>query len=184
MDAFEVGLVDDRRFAKERGHVARADFVHAGRGLDRSDREIEHRFAFAVRRRMMMELEKTLSSGKVGALILEDYAKGLFSKNFMQSIVDYAAEKGIMTTLDPHPNNAFNVKVAHSYWFYRKLAQKYKVTYLVGVDDVLKGHPDIVEAWRESLTDLQQKETNAYRRRILRRKDVKESANVDRGQIR
>ena len=33
---------------------------------------------------------------------------------------------------------------------------------------LLKGHPDIVEAWRESLTDLQQKETNGYRKRVLK----------------
>ena len=76
----------------------------------RVDYEETSSVSFALRRRMMAELEKTLTTGKVGALILEDYAKGLFSKNFMQSIVDYATEKGIMTTLDPHPNNAFNVK--------------------------------------------------------------------------
>ena len=33
---------------------------------------------------------------------------------------------------------------------------------------LLKGHPDIVEAWRESLADLQQKETNRYRKRALK----------------
>lgn len=43
-----------------------------------------------------------------------------------------------------------------------------KIYKLCDKKSLLKGHPDIVEAWRESLTDLQQRETNAYRRRILK----------------
>ena len=33
--------------------------------------------------------------------------------------------------------------------------------------EALKDHPEVVEAWKESLKDLQLLETNKYRKRIL-----------------
>ena len=62
------------------------------------------------RRVLRRRIEELVSSGKVGCVILEDYAKGLFGKDFMQSIVNCARKHGVMTMLDPHPTDAFNVK--------------------------------------------------------------------------
>lgn len=75
----------------------------------RIDYEKTDSISSAVRRKMRMKLEKAVQGG-MKALILEDYAKGIFSRDFMQNIVNYANEYGVITTLDPHPNNAFNVK--------------------------------------------------------------------------
>ena len=76
----------------------------------RVDYEETEPVSVSIRRRMRKVVEERLSSQRFGALILEDYAKGLLGKDFMQEIIDFASLQGIMTTLDPHPNNAFNVK--------------------------------------------------------------------------
>ena len=62
------------------------------------------------RRMLRSRIEEEIASGKVGALILEDYAKGLFGKDFMQAIVNCARQHGVITMLDPHPTDSFNVK--------------------------------------------------------------------------
>lgn len=63
-----------------------------------------------IRRKLRECIEEMLANGKVGGLILEDYAKGVFGRDFMQSIVNCARKNGVLTSLDPHPNDAFNVK--------------------------------------------------------------------------
>ncbi len=62
------------------------------------------------RRMLRSRIESEIASGNVGAVILEDYAKGLFGKDFMQAIVNCAREHGVITMLDPHPTDSFNVK--------------------------------------------------------------------------
>ena len=62
------------------------------------------------RRLLRKRIEELITSGTIGSVILEDYAKGLFGKGFMQSIVTCARKHGVMTMLDPHPTDAFNVK--------------------------------------------------------------------------
>lgn len=76
----------------------------------RIDQEQTDAISPAQRHALRKNLEKSLDERHIDALILEDYAKGVFGKDFMQGIVNYAASKGIITTLDPHPNNAYNVK--------------------------------------------------------------------------
>lgn len=55
-------------------------------------------------------LRTEIESGHCAALIFEDYAKGLLTADFIQSLVDLAQSRGIPTALDPHPCHAFNVK--------------------------------------------------------------------------
>jgi len=62
------------------------------------------------RRVLRKRIEELVAGGKVGCVILEDYAKGLFGKDFMQSIVTCARNHGVMSMLDPHPSDPFNVK--------------------------------------------------------------------------
>lgn len=75
---------------------------------------IDHEDTSAVtrqsRRRLRELLEQKLANHELDALILEDYAKGIFGRDFMQGIVNLASSYGVWTTLDPHPNNVFNVK--------------------------------------------------------------------------
>jgi D-beta-D-heptose 7-phosphate kinase/D-beta-D-heptose 1-phosphate adenosyltransferase len=66
-----------------------------------------------VRRALLRRLERLLTGGAIGALILEDYAKGLFGRQFMRQVIALAQSRGVMTTLDPHPSNNFNAKGLH-----------------------------------------------------------------------
>ncbi len=76
----------------------------------RIDREQAAPVSGVVRRKLREAVEEALCHGRVGGLVLEDYSKGVFGKGFMQAVASYAADHGIVTALDPHPNNCFNVK--------------------------------------------------------------------------
>ena len=43
-------------------------------------------------------------------LILEDYAKGIFTPYFMAEVVRIAQKQGVAVALDPHPTHPFDVK--------------------------------------------------------------------------
>lgn len=76
----------------------------------RIDRECHHPIIPILREQLLHALRKTLQQQKVGALILEDYAKGIFDQDFMQAACDLASQAGIFTTLDPHPSHNFTAR--------------------------------------------------------------------------
>ena len=76
----------------------------------RVDREQPGRVTAALRERVLSVLSRQLADGEIAALILEDYAKGLFDCAFMEKIVALAARHNVFVTLDPHPAHAFNVR--------------------------------------------------------------------------
>ncbi|HOG50094.1 MAG TPA: PfkB family carbohydrate kinase [Lentisphaeria bacterium] len=73
----------------------------------RIDYEQTREVAPELRRRLLNSLEKQLRSGTVQALILEDYAKGLFGRQFMRQAIALAQSYQVMVALDPHPSNNF-----------------------------------------------------------------------------
>ncbi len=75
----------------------------------RVDREQPAQVTPELRRHVLDALEKQLAAGAIDALIMEDYAKGLFDQQFMADAVALAAKHGVFATLDPHPAHAFNV---------------------------------------------------------------------------
>ncbi len=76
----------------------------------RIDYEQTREMAAELRRRLLGSLERQLRSGAVHALILEDYAKGLFGRQFMRQVIALAQSCHVMVTLDPHPSNNFKAK--------------------------------------------------------------------------
>lgn len=76
----------------------------------RIDRETTEGIGVPQRRALRSRVAECIESGRFNALILEDYAKGVFQKDFMQAVVNHAVSHGVKVMLDPHPNNAFNVK--------------------------------------------------------------------------
>ena len=76
----------------------------------RIDYEQTREISAEVRRNLLRSLEKQLRSGVVQALILEDYAKGLFGRPFMRQVIALAQSCHVMVTLDPHPSNNFKAK--------------------------------------------------------------------------
>lgn len=64
----------------------------------------------SLRLELYEKVKKCLEEEEVHALVLEDYAKGLFSQEFAQKLVDLAVEKGIPAILDPNPKNPMRLK--------------------------------------------------------------------------
>ncbi len=62
-------------------------------------------------------LEKALLSAirarTVHAVIFQDYAKGLLTREFMQRVVNAARRQRIITVLDPHPSHPYKVTGLH-----------------------------------------------------------------------
>ncbi|MBO7741877.1 MAG: hypothetical protein J6S21_04920 [Victivallales bacterium] len=75
----------------------------------RIDREYPSQITPAMRASLLEALDRKLASGNCMALIMEDYAKGVFDRDFMLAAVETASRHGVLTTLDPHPSNTFNV---------------------------------------------------------------------------
>lgn len=58
---------------------------------------------------LLERLRDGIRSGGVDAVIVEDYAKGLVSKQLLSEVVALGNEAGIPIMLDPHPANPANV---------------------------------------------------------------------------
>ncbi len=56
------------------------------------------------------KLAEIIRAHKVDAVIFEDYAKGMLSKELVQKVADLARKNGIYTSLDPHPGHPMEVK--------------------------------------------------------------------------
>lgn len=54
-------------------------------------------------------LLKAIENHDIDAVIVEDYAKGLLSQEFIQEIVDCGVRNSVPVSLDPHPGNNFKV---------------------------------------------------------------------------
>lgn len=76
----------------------------------RIDSENKAELADVLRQELLQSLQNELHSGSIQALILEDYAKGIFNHDFMQAVCDCARSAGVFTTLDPHPSHLFSVQ--------------------------------------------------------------------------
>ena len=59
---------------------------------------------------LLQKLEARLQAAKLDAVIMEDYAKGVFTRSFMENISALAAKYNVPLMLDPHPTHPFDVK--------------------------------------------------------------------------
>ncbi len=75
----------------------------------RVDREVPQEVSAEVRKGILAALERDLSAGVLDALVMEDYAKGVFTREFMSEVAQLAAKHRVLSTLDPHPSHPFNV---------------------------------------------------------------------------
>ncbi len=65
-----------------------------------------------IHEQLQDKLESCLKKedSKPNAIIMEDYAKGVFTQDFMEKIVNLAREYKVPVMLDPHPTHHFNIK--------------------------------------------------------------------------
>ena len=96
--------------SKNRGTTVKTRVLAGNQQVVRIDREETDDVSISERHIMLRTLETSIKSGKIKAVILEDYAKGLFSKSFMASLVLLCKKYNVMSALDPHPNNPYNIK--------------------------------------------------------------------------
>lgn len=76
----------------------------------RLDRERVEGLSDADRKTAKKNIKNIIESHAIDALIFEDYAKGVLDAELMDYTNKLAKKNGIITTLDPHPKNAFNIK--------------------------------------------------------------------------
>ena len=95
----------------EDGHTTvKTRVLASNQQVVRVDREVPDEITDEIRARLLSNLESAFAAGKIDALIMEDYAKGVFTKEFMQKAADLAGRYNVISTLDPHPSHAFDIK--------------------------------------------------------------------------
>lgn len=89
----------------DRPSIRKERIIAGSQQLLRIDYEKTTAAGEALRRQLTDNVKAHLASGKVQALILEDYAKGLFSEAMAQELIDCANKYGVISMLDPNPRN-------------------------------------------------------------------------------
>lgn len=84
--------------------------IAARQQVVRIDEEDTHELSPAVRKELMDRVKSDITQGRIQALIVEDYAKGLLDAAMVQELVDFAREAGVLTAMDPHPGHPMNIK--------------------------------------------------------------------------
>ena len=93
----------------ERPSIRKERVIAGSQQLLRIDFENPSPASEQLRQDLVARVKKHLDTGEIKALILEDYAKGLFSEAMAQDLVDYANKLGIITMLDPNPRNKMHL---------------------------------------------------------------------------
>ena len=74
----------------------------------RVDREVKHDIAEGAQSRLLDVLRR--NAGKLDAIIIEDYNKGVVVRSFIKELVEFAKKNRIIITVDPKFNNFFEYK--------------------------------------------------------------------------
>ncbi len=64
----------------------------------------------SIRSRLTEGLIRTIERDEVHAVVFEDYAKGVLNKESVDAINRASLKKGLITALDPHPSQPFEVR--------------------------------------------------------------------------
>ena len=94
----------------ERPSIRKERVIAGSQQLLRIDYETPTAASEALRLDLANKVKAHLASGKVNALIIEDYAKGLFSEAMTQDLIDCANKYNVITVLDPNPRNPMKLR--------------------------------------------------------------------------
>ena len=94
----------------DRPTTVKTRIIAGNQQVCRIDQETVAPVAPAVQGKLLKQILTAIRTGRVQAVIFEDYAKGLLSREMMQEIVAAAARCQVITVLDPHPSHPFEVK--------------------------------------------------------------------------
>ncbi len=76
----------------------------------RVDEEKTDDVSQTLRNELLLNLRRQLKAGTIDALIIEDYAKGVLDKEFMDDATKEAVACRVPVALDPHSTHPFDVK--------------------------------------------------------------------------
>lgn len=76
----------------------------------RIDSEDTREISAEVAAKICGNIKKMIAGNGVDAIIFEDYNKGVLTQSMMDEIVAAASERGIFTSLDPHPGHGVVVR--------------------------------------------------------------------------
>ncbi len=94
----------------DRATTVKTRIIASRQQVVRVDRENVTDLSKKLQQKILDSLKARLESSRLHAIIMEDYAKGVFTQPFMQAVVDLAQKYSVPLMLDPHPKHPFNVK--------------------------------------------------------------------------
>ena len=100
-------------FDPDRPTTVKTRVIAGNQQVVRIDREELEPLAEKTAAKVVENVCKAVASGRIDAVILEDYAKGVLSIDAVATIVNCCAEKSVPVALDPHPSHAFNTPGLH-----------------------------------------------------------------------
>jgi len=95
------GILND----PDRPSIRKERVIAGSQQLLRIDYESTRPVAETLRAKLAERVVTLLRSHKIQALVVEDYAKGLFSAAMVQQLIDAANAAGVLVTMDPNPRN-------------------------------------------------------------------------------
>ncbi len=95
--------------APDRGTTVKTRVIAGNQQVCRIDREQVDPLPAPVREQLLDRLDEALRHDSVDAVILEDYAKGVLTRDFVADLIDRAAAAGVPVALDPHPSHPFDL---------------------------------------------------------------------------
>lgn len=94
----------------DRPSIRKERVISGSQQLLRVDYETPAPAGEKLRDELLNKVKEHLANGKVQALIIEDYAKGLFSESMAQELIDCANQHNVITVLDPNPRNPMHLR--------------------------------------------------------------------------
>ncbi|MCR5382170.1 MAG: carbohydrate kinase [Lentisphaeria bacterium] len=94
----------------DRSTTVKTRIIASRQQVVRVDRENTSELSKSLHKKILDSLKKRLETFRLHAIIMEDYAKGVFTKEFMEDVVALARKHDVPVMLDPHPTHPFDVK--------------------------------------------------------------------------
>ena len=96
--------------ASDRATTVKTRIIASRQQVVRVDRECVAELSETLQQKILDSLKARLATAKLHAIIMEDYAKGVFTPSFMEAIANLAKQYNVPLMLDPHPTHPFDVK--------------------------------------------------------------------------
>lgn len=107
-----LGLLDRENLSREgilavkgRPTTVKTRIIAHNQQIVRVDAETDRNISAATTRLLQERIVQIISEHNIGAIIFEDYDKGLISEELIRSTVSLANQKGIITVVDPKKRN-------------------------------------------------------------------------------